>query len=181
MRFGLYTPCSSSKHPVLAKCNSTSKVHFWDISRLVDYQKFITSPETVPKPSWLSLKSQTKKAGKSDWHGLLSQTPVDESVASSSVSSFSTETLASAIDIEANRSQWDEKYATGNPWKSLKAHKIESIPRVTTVGRAVAWSNDGDFCVVVGSSGIISVLERWARNMPNIKAEKITTNPDKTS
>ncbi|KFY29955.1 hypothetical protein V493_02200 [Pseudogymnoascus sp. VKM F-4281 (FW-2241)] len=152
MRFGLYTPCSSSKHPVLAKCNSTSKVHFWDISRLVDYQKFITSPETVPKPSWLSLKSQTKKVGKSDWHGLLNQNPVGESVASSSVSSFSTETLASAIDIEANRSQWDEKYATGNPWKSLKAHKIESIPRVTTVGRAVAWSNDGDFCVVVGSS-----------------------------
>jgi polycomb protein EED len=178
MRFSLYTPYSSSKHHVLAMCNSVSKVHFWDFSRLADYQKFIISPATVPKPSWLSLKSQNKKSGKADGHRLLSQTLVDESVASSSVSSFSTESLAAAIDIEANRSAWDEKYWTGNPWKSLKAHKIEGIPRVTTVGRAVAWSDDGDFCVVVGSSGIISVLERWARSTPNIKADKNAANPD---
>lgn len=178
MRFGLYTPYSSSQHHVLAMCNSASKVHFWDFSRLADYQKFITSPETVPKPGWLSLKPQNKKSGKADGHRLLSQTPVDESVASSSISSFSTESLAAAIDIGANRSAWDEKYWTGNPWKSLKAHKIEGIPRVTTVGRAVAWSDDGDFCVVAGSSGIISVLERWARSTPNIKADKNTANPD---
>ena len=181
MRFGLYIPYSSSNHPVLAMCNSVSKVHFWDLSRLVEYQKFITSPETVPRPNWLSLKTQAKKSGKSDGNRLLSQTPVDESVASSSVCSFSTETLATAIDLEANRGPWDEKYATGNPWKSLKAHKVENIPRVTSVGRAVAWSPDGDFCVVVGSSGIISVLERWARNTSNIKAGKNAVNKDSTT
>ncbi|OBT66265.1 hypothetical protein VE03_04375 [Pseudogymnoascus sp. 23342-1-I1] len=181
MRFGLYTPFSSSNHPVLAMCNSTSKVHFWDFSRFVDYQKFITSPETVPKPGWLGLKSQTKKSGKPDGHRLFSRTPVDESVASSSVSSFSMETLATTFDIEANRDSWDEKYATGNPWKKLKAHKVEGIPRVTSVGRAVAWSGNGDFCVVVGSSGIISVLERWGKNTANITAEKKTVNLDNTS
>jgi polycomb protein EED len=177
----MYTSYSSPRHPVLAMCNSASKVFFWDLSRLVDYQKFITSPETVLKPNWLSLASQTKKSGKSDTHRLLSQTPIDESVATSSVSSFSTETFAAAIDIEANRGAWDEKYATGNPWKSLKAHKIESIPRVTSVGRAVAWSEKGDFCVVVGSSGIISVLERWARNTPDIKPDRSTVNPGNAS
>ncbi|OBT54495.1 hypothetical protein VE04_04188 [Pseudogymnoascus sp. 24MN13] len=181
MRFGMYTPYSSLRHPVLAMCNSASKVFFWDLSRLVDYQKFITSPETVLKPNWLSLASQTKKSGKSDTHRLLSQTPIDESVATSSVSSFSTETFAAAIDIEANRGAWDEKYATGNPWKSLKAHKIESIPRVTSVGRAVAWSEKGDFCVVAGSSGIISVLERWAKNTPDIKPDRSTVNPGNAS
>ncbi|OBT91285.1 hypothetical protein VE02_00285 [Pseudogymnoascus sp. 03VT05] len=180
MRFGLFSPYSSSQHPVLAMCNSASKVHFWDFSRLIKYKKFITSPETEPKPSWLTLKSQIKKSGKSEGIRLLSQTTVDESVSSSSVYSFSTESLAAATDIEANRGVWDEKYATGNPWKSLKAHKVESIPRVTTVGRAVAWSDDGGFCVVVGSSGIISVLERWAKNIPNIKADKNTPNPDNT-
>ncbi|KAL5348345.1 hypothetical protein ACLOAV_006827 [Pseudogymnoascus australis] len=177
MRFGLFTPFSTSQHAILAMCNSTSKVHFWDLSRFVDYQKFITSPETVPKPGWLSLKSQPRKLGPR----LVSQTSVDESVASSSLYSFSTETLASSIDIEANRSFWDEKYATGNPWKSIKAHKVESIPRVTSAGRAIAWSGNGDFCVVVGSSGIISVLERWAKSAANITTEKKTANPDNTS
>ena len=169
----MYIPYSSSRHPVLAMCNSGSKVFFWDLSRLVDYQKFITSPETVPKPNWLGLKTQTKKSAKLDGHRLISQTPVDESVASGSVCSFSTETLATALDLETNRGPWDEKYATGNPWKSLQAHKVENIPRVTTVGRAVAWSDDGEFCVVVGSSGIISVLERWGRSIVSSASEKI--------
>lgn len=174
-------PLSPSQNPVLAMCNSSSKVFFWDFSRFVEYQKFITSPETVPKPSWLSLKAQTKKFGKSDGHRLLSQASVDESVASSSVCSFSTETFATAIDLEANRGAWDEKYSMGNPWKSLKAHKVESIPRVTSVGRAVAWSENGDYCVVVGSSGIISVLERWGKKANKIKGEKETANPGNTS
>lgn len=147
----------------------------------MEYQKFITSPETVPKPSWLSLKAQTKKFGKSDGHRLLSQASVDESVASSSVCSFGTETFATAIDLEANRGAWDEKYSMGNPWKSLKAHKVESIPRVTSVGRAVAWSNNGEYCVVVGSSGIISVLERWGKKANKTKGEKETANPGNTS
>ncbi|KFY36543.1 hypothetical protein V495_07807 [Pseudogymnoascus sp. VKM F-4514 (FW-929)] len=172
MRFSMYNPYATSRHPVLAMCNSVSKVFFWDLSRLIEYQEFIKSPETVPKPSWLSMKTQSKKSRRSDGHRLLSQTPVDESVASSSVCSFSTETLATAIDIEANRSLWGEKYAMGDPWKSLKAHKVENIQRVTSVGRAVAWSDDGSFCVVAGSSGIISVLERWTKNTSIIKTEK---------
>ncbi|KFY37662.1 hypothetical protein V494_04674 [Pseudogymnoascus sp. VKM F-4513 (FW-928)] len=171
MRFGIHNPLSPSQSPVLTMCNSSSKIFFWDLSRFVAYEKFIDSPDTVPKPHWLSLQSHAKKTGQLD--RLLSQTPVDESVASSSVSSFSTETLATAIDLETNRAAWDEKYAIGNPWRSVKAHKAENIPRVSSVGRAVAWSENGEFCVVVGSSGIISVLERWAKKSPNTKSEKI--------
>lgn len=172
MRFGLYSPISSSRNPVLAICNSTSKVFFWDLSRLVEYQKYITAPTQVSKPNWLGLKPRNKKTtDKSDKHRLFGHVPIDESIASSSVSSFNAEMLTATVDLETNRESWDEKYAAGNPWKSLKAHKVEVIPRVTSVGRGLAWSDNGDFCVVVGSSGIISVLERWARFTPKVKME----------
>lgn len=129
---------------------------------MVEYQKFITAPSEMPRPHWLTLKRCAEKDDKSEMSHLYGHIQRDESVASSSVNTLGTKTLATALEIETNREAWDEKYAMGNPWRSLKAHKVESIPRVTTVGRAVAWSDNGEFFVVVGSPNIISVLERWA-------------------
>lgn len=156
-RFSLFNP-PSPKHPVLAFFDS-SKVYFWDLARLLEYQKFITSGGEVPKPQWLTAK---RKAGNP---GILGHAQREDSVASGSTN---TETLNS-VEIEAIRVGYDEKYSMTSPWRSLKAHKVETIPGVATVGRQIAWSANGEFCIILGAPNIISVLSRWSKTGTDIK------------
>lgn len=161
-RFSLFNP-PSPKHAVLAFFDS-SKVYFWDIARLMEYQKFITSGGEVPKPQWLTAK---RKAGNPGISGH-AQSQREESVA---FGSTNTETLNSSIEIEAIRMSYDEKYSMANPWRSLKAHKVETVPGVTSVGRQIAWSTNGEFCIVLGAPNIISVLSRWSKTETDITSE----------
>ena len=49
-----------------------------------------------------------------------------------------------------------------DPWKSLAPHKEEAVRGLEFTGRQVAFSTGGEWCVVVGSAGVLAVFERWA-------------------
>ncbi|KAG4429974.1 hypothetical protein IFR05_014538 [Cadophora sp. M221] len=67
------------------------------------------------------------------------------------------------IDWARSREGWSAKYEMGDPQRKLEAHHTEMVKGIKFVGRQVAWSNDGMWCVVVGSGGSIGVLARWGR------------------
>lgn len=50
-----------------------------------------------------------------------------------------------------------------DPLEKLEAHNVETVKGLTFTGRQVAWSVCGEWCVVVGSSGVIAVLHRWEK------------------
>ncbi len=58
---------------------------------------------------------------------------------------------------------WNSRYNTDNPNTPVKAHKVEMAKGQTAVGRQVAWSPEGEWCVVVGSNSLVMVLQRWAK------------------
>ena len=64
-------------------------------------------------------------------------------------------------DAEKSREIWTKRYGIGRPQMELLPHKEEVVKNLSFVGRQVAWSVGGEWCVVVGSAGVISVLERW--------------------
>ncbi|CAK7220871.1 hypothetical protein SCUCBS95973_004304 [Sporothrix curviconia] len=67
---------------------------------------------------------------------------------------------------------WDSKYNTNDPHVLIKAHKTETTKGLSAVGRQVAWSPEGEWCVVVGSNSRVMVLQRWANSETSHPAEE---------
>ncbi len=165
MRFSLYQPLSNKSHPILVMCNSKSKVFFWDFSRLEEYHNYTESLKETnqndigpPIPHWLLHSRHRKKDKRFDERGIR-ELSVADSIASSS-HTMSTETVVgNGIEIAAIAKK---KYAMDNPLEMLQAHKIEVVQgNRYMIGRQVAWSMSGEWCVVVGSPNVIALFKRY--------------------
>ncbi|KAJ8064205.1 hypothetical protein OCU04_006554 [Sclerotinia nivalis] len=57
---------------------------------------------------------------------------------------------------------WDEKYSLRQkfPLKGLKPHKVEVVKGFGFLGRGLAWSRGGEWCVVAGGEGVVACLGR---------------------
>ena len=67
---------------------------------------------------------------------------------------------------------WEKKYNGSEPTALVKAHKTEVTKGVSVVGRQVAWSPEGDWCVIVGSNCRIIITQRWAKGENLAPAEE---------
>ncbi|CAK7564840.1 MAG: hypothetical protein SEPTF4163_002743 [Sporothrix epigloea] len=262
MRFGLFN--LAGHHPVLAFCNATAKIFFWDLTCFSVYRQFMTDnlrrerqksatgqagARPVPRPPWMRIvaprKRPTENSGANgnnvgantlfsaggrrlrDTHselGLMERAGAGEgSERDSSVASFAvgsgglatsgaaasvavsmvestaasttgpaavkgTATTASAGATPKGRSavgysitdmynqetldDWNSKYNTNDPHTLVKAHKTETTKGLSAVGRQVAWSPEGEWCVVVGSNSRIMILQRWANSETSHPAEE---------
>ncbi len=77
------------------------------------------------------------------------------------------------IDWAKSRSLWEKKYEMGDPLAELEAHQVETVKGLGFMGRQVAWSSDGQWCVVVGSAGVIGLLQRWEKE----KSKQVAARP----
>lgn len=194
MRFSMYQ--AAGRHPVLAFCNASSKIMFWDMARLTSYYGFITATQdpdrdkAVPlaRPSWLKPIQHRNRVdaakGGGDAVSKLRDVSDKDSLASGGggggggwgqtatpdpekAQEYSAETIAS----------WETKHNMCDPHGVIKAHGEEIVGRknkdergagkrkkvpLTFVGRQVAWSRGGEWCVVVGSQNLAVILQRWA-------------------
>ncbi|KAJ2998278.1 hypothetical protein NUW58_g378 [Xylaria curta] len=152
LRFKLYH--TKGKHPVLAFGNAHSAIFFWDLSRFYN-------PFTV-RDGWYRYNTDTK----GDAVNKLKDAASDrDSVFSARTGSVDAETH---VDINADYGQetletWEGKYDLTRVNVPVKAHSQSNITVKDFVGRQVAWSADGDWCVVVGSKNLAIVLQRWAK------------------
>jgi polycomb protein EED len=198
MRFKLFFV--PGHHPVLAFCNASGKIFFWDLERLVGYHEYKRAlvkagpdPDYAPtRPSWLApiLKRGPRGGGAatiaepSKVRGNITDkdstseleaprpstaaTPVanpPEQVAEEKagvLSAYNVETIAS----------WEGKYSTANPHEPLKAHRVETVGASNFVGRQVAWSPSGEWCIFVGSNNCALVLQRWKEDRKVVDPEK---------
>ncbi|KAF4983991.1 hypothetical protein FDECE_17176 [Fusarium decemcellulare] len=177
MRFKLhFVP---GQHPVLAFCNAGGNVFFWDLERLMAYRDFMEAlkdpardkSKPLPHPTWMRPVTRRHKAdANKSRHGgahndasAASQT--DGIKATEEIGEYNAETLET----------WASRYSQEDPHEPLKAHKTESSS-ANFVGRQAAWSPGGEWCVVVGSSNVALILQRWAIK-PSAKAPAAPQNP----
>ncbi|KAK9771284.1 hypothetical protein SCAR479_12017 [Seiridium cardinale] len=166
MRFKLYH--NEHKHPVLAFCNAHSTILFWDLARLTGFHEFHTSLNTpgrdthAQRPSWLQPVIPRQKAdavsklrdNAEDRDSLASgRTGSDVDPTSSLSNHYNQETLES----------WHNKYDVTRVDEAIRAHSQSAITIKDFIGRQVAWSPLGDWCVVVGSKNLAVILARWQR------------------
>ena len=64
-------------------------------------------------------------------------------------------------DDAKSREVWAKRYGIEDAGRELQSHREEVVKGLTVTGRQVAWSRGGEWCVVVGSAGIVGVFERW--------------------
>jgi polycomb protein EED len=53
----------------------------------------------------------------------------------------------------------------GDSLLELEAHQIETVKGLGFMGRQIAWSSDGQWCIVVGNAGVIAILQRWEKEI----------------
>ena len=166
MRFKVYE--APNRHPVLAFCNAKSKTSFWDLARLTTYHEFMTALNNPKKdkdshlerPPWLTFK-QPKKPN--TMARVRDPSDKDSMV---SVGASSDPDSGAALGITHDSiSNWDELYGISHPHDHpIKPHKIVGVSGESKfVGRQVAWSPGGEWCVVVGNQNRALIFQRWAK------------------
>ncbi|CAJ2512177.1 Uu.00g051920.m01.CDS01 [Anthostomella pinea] len=167
LRFKLYQ--NKNRHPILAFGNAHSTIYFWDLARLISYHDFINhmkdpirdKSQPIHRPGWLV---PIQHRAKGDAVDKLKDAASDrESVVSGRTGSVDVETH---VDLNTDYSQetldsWEGKYDMTRLEEPIKAHAQSNITIKDFVGRQVAWSVGGDWCVVVGSKNLAIILQRW--------------------
>jgi polycomb protein EED len=175
MRFSIFH--IPGQHAMLAFCNAASKIYFWDLQRLTDYAEFVSKVQDPSRdrsvsidslrPAWLKPIHHRKAEGGSqkdrastDGVQQINQ-DLNESASKLLLKEYSSETVTN----------WESRYSSWNPHGLVKPHKEELVNKYNKerkrvaysfVGRQVAWSPAGEWCVVVGSQNLAVILQRWA-------------------
>ena len=171
MRFSLF-PGINGGHPVLAMCNTASKVFFWDLARLQDYFDYVSgtsqtstsfssdASQEAKRPAWLV--PFRSRLNKKDNLSRLRETSPTESTSSHHTGSM--ESLSISLgDHEKSKALWESRYKMSDPLENLLPHREEVVRGLNFLGRQVAWSVGGEWCVIVGSASVIAVFQRWAK------------------
>ncbi|KAI1322930.1 WD domain-containing protein [Xylariaceae sp. FL0255] len=178
LRFKLYH--QQGKHPVLAFGNAHSTIFFWDFARLVGYHGFMKElkdpardkTKPIHRPGWL-VPIQHRHKG--DTVNKLKDAASDrDSVFSGRTGSVDAETK---VDVNTDYGpetleSWEGKYDLTRVEEPIRAHASRNITVKDFVGRQVAWSAQGDWCVVVGSKNLAIILQRWANWRKENDSEK---------
>jgi len=149
------------RHPILVAGNEKSKAFFWDLQRLEN--------------------SGTGEDGGEKPHGLPRYVREDSSssIASSAVSAGSGTTKAKRKKGKVP----PRDHGVADPFQLIKAHKIIEVPKYTAFPfRHFAWSQNGEWCVGVGDSGLINIFHRWDQGVPPIYTDsdiKLPLRPQK--
>jgi polycomb protein EED len=173
MRFKLFH--NKERHPVLAFGNAHSTVFFWDLARLTEFHNFMAElnrpsrEASFQRPSWLQPVVHRQKAGalsklRGDAEDRDSVTSgrtgsdvehpvVHTNQHNQEIHQYNQETLDS----------WQSKYDLTRVDEAIKAHSQSTITIKDFIGRQVAWSPLGDWCVVVGSKNLAVILARWQK------------------
>jgi polycomb protein EED len=174
MRFSIFHG-SETQNPVLAFCDTKSKVLFWDLTRFREYWNAL---DTLPGGNISSAESQASSSAaeiaprshpflhpfqhRNRAGGAMARLARGESPAESASSNETADSSGTGKkDWVMGRTNWKKRYDLGVSYKPLDPHGEVAIKQLNILGRQVAWSADGKWCVVVSSWSAFVLLERW--------------------
>lgn len=143
---------------------------FWDLARLEEYCDL--TDMNAKRPSWLvPYKSRTNNKKSTLPRHLQREGSTTESMTSASTEQHlhqdqdksSGPGYITEADMQKSKELWDSKYNVGDSLRELKPHREEVVRGLEFVGRQVAWSVGGEWCVVVGSASVVAVFQRWTK------------------
>ena len=148
MRFSLFV--KPRKRPILVIGNEKSKVYFWDLQSLEEWDGNTVGDDIFKLP----------EAPKKGVARRVVNKYRESSIASTTTTSSSAPNIATEESLGRGAPRMKLKFAVDNPFKSLLPHKTITVPKVTFAARQVAWSVGGEWMVVVGDQGMIAMFGR---------------------
>ncbi|MCJ1356341.1 MAG: hypothetical protein MMC33_006336 [Icmadophila ericetorum] len=148
MRFSIFD--SPNKRPLLVIGNEKSKIFFWDLQALEEWDGKVGMDGDFKMPKSTLRRGVARK---------IINTQRESSTASTGTTTTNT-TSTSAIEDEKGSSKAKLRYAIDDPLKGLLPHKTQVVPKVTFAARQAAWSVGGEWLVVVGDQGMMALFAR---------------------
>jgi polycomb protein EED len=148
IRFGLFH--APYQRPILAIGNNESKIYFWDLQSLEEWD---TNDGEESRE-----KARNKSKAKAKARGSVKLGPREMSIASSTATGQSP--APAEVNVQFSNSKAMQKFRVDDPFRLLLAHAESIVPKVSFAARQVAWSNGGEWMVVVGDQGMIAVFSR---------------------
>ncbi|KAH0558996.1 hypothetical protein GP486_004386 [Trichoglossum hirsutum] len=155
MRFDLFS--APERHPVLAMGDMYGKVSMWDLTRLVD---------SAGIPAALLTKMVKKMNSKTRNLVAKAQQQRDGSAASSTVSSNAINDDSQQAASSQSSVATGKIYDLSDPFTRLEAHATVGLTKYNSTVRKAAWSVGGEWLVVCGEQGMLSILRRWTDGIP---------------
>ncbi|MCJ1284510.1 hypothetical protein MMC26_003843 [Xylographa opegraphella] len=165
MRFSLF--CQPGMRPILVIGNEKSKVFFWDLQSLEEWDgasKEVDEDDNdtrfkVPRAK----KGIARKVLSKQRESSIASTTTTTTNTGSSVDPnhrFHSTSLTATDDSVESHSRARLKFAVDDPFRALIPHRTHVVPRVTFASRQAAWSVGGEWMVVVGDQGMIALFTR---------------------
>ncbi|KAJ5052309.1 uncharacterized protein L3040_002062 [Drepanopeziza brunnea f. sp. 'multigermtubi'] len=201
------SPPLDKSHPILAFCNTKSKIMYWDLARLeryfddepylptskdgtVSHPNLNSAPlsraqiHQMPTPASPHAHPFLRPSQRRGRRGALMTRVARNISPSESASSYQTASDLTgdrdepssttgtgtgtghasgkgSFDWVRSRKLWAREYDMREPARGLQRHREDIVRGVPFAGRQVAWSPCGEWCVVVGSHGVMAVSQRW--------------------
>lgn len=157
------------QHPILCFCNAKNEIMMWDMARLTGYQDYINKirdpdrdPDTkIKRPGWLVPVHHRAKKVETNFDPVYSAAVAMRPVGYHDP--FDIEKYLLQEQSPETVENWQSKYDTSNPFKLIKPHRSDILGGPRFVGRQVAWSPEGEWCVIVGSQNMAVIMQRWAK------------------
>jgi polycomb protein EED len=185
-RFSIY-PGSKTHNPILSFLNSKSQIFFWDLSRFREYYDVIDSlpggdsntnsnsnfqsqtpsqhPPEVGIRKHPFLQPFQHRIHRGSGRPSLNHNHMRDSPAESTNGSNASDTYEPSrtgkVDWVRGREIWKDKYDMSDAYSLVEPHQTVPIKPIEMLGRQMAWSRDGKWCVAVGSWGQMVLLGRW--------------------
>lgn len=149
VRFSLFN--APMKRPILAIGNNESKVYFWDLQTLEEWDEQASASDEF-RDRVRSRSGKGKKRGGAKQR--------EASVASSTTTGHTPIVSSEATTDTVTYSKAAMKYSLDDPFRKLMSHAESTVPRVSFAARQVAWSVGGEWMVVVGDQGMVALFAR---------------------
>jgi len=143
IRFGFFN--GPGAHPILITGNEQSKIFMWDLQRLEDLD---IDDEPVATKSGLSHLTR---------EGSVTSVTSGRSAGPASTSSSVKGTIGKS---------YRPRHGIGDAFLRIKPHKEIMVPKYDFQFKQFDWSNNGQWCVGVGSYSVINILHRWEKGVP---------------
>ncbi|KAF2684490.1 WD40 repeat-like protein [Lentithecium fluviatile CBS 122367] len=146
VRFSLFHKLGA--HPILVAGNDDSRIFFWDLQLLEDL-----GAGDFAEPKKVLLLARDIREG---------------SAASNNSGTSGSSHLSRSGPSTKGRGGKSKRRnrGIGDPFHSIEAHSIITVPKYTFGFHQFAWSHDGQWCVGVGDFSLINVLHRWEKRVP---------------
>ena len=153
VRFSLFN--APMKRPMLAIGNNESKIYFWDLQTLEEWDEQNSQSDEFRDRGRKGTVKAKKRGG---------ARPVPkqrEASVASSTTTGQTPLVSSDPGLDsAPLSRAAMKYSLEDPFRKLSSHAESTVPRVSFAARQVAWSVGGEWMVVVGDQGMVALFAR---------------------